>query len=91
MAIEQQSFREGVRQSTGGYDMVLAVVLFTFLGLWLDRRFELVPILTITFALLAVVGSVANTYYKYQRTMDEIDAERLAKQAGDRSGGEAAS
>lgn len=83
MTVEQQSFHQGLRQSTGGYDMVLTVVLFTLGGLWLDRRFDLVPILTISLAMLAIVGSTLNTYFRYSKAMDEIEADRLAKKAGE--------
>ncbi len=64
--------------SSGGYEMVFAGVIFSLVGVWLDRQLGWTPILTIVLAILGFVGGVAAVYYRYQRDIAEVEAETAA-------------
>jgi F0F1-type ATP synthase assembly protein I len=65
-------------ESTGGLDLVLTGVVFALVGLWLDRRFGLTPILTIVLTIVGFVGAVLNIYYRYIRDIERLEAEAAA-------------
>ncbi len=71
---------EDYNQSSGGYELAFSAVICSLIGLWLDRRLGTTPWLTISFAVLAFAGSVANIYYRYQRDIArEEEAARLRR------------
>lgn len=67
-----------ISQSSGGYDMVLAGVLFALIGLWIDKRIGTVPLFTIVLTIVGFTGSVLNVYYRYKRDIERIEAETAA-------------
>ena len=82
---------EQLKQSSGSYELVLSVAIFSFGGLWLDRRFGTTPWLTILVAVLASVGAVAAQYYRYRDRIGRLEAETAelrratSKASGERS------
>ncbi len=84
---------QDIGNSSGGYEMVFAGVIFALFGLWLDRQLGWTPILTIVLAVLGFVGGVAGVYYRYQRDIARIEAETAAlrSQGNQRSQGSTAS
>lgn len=72
----QREFHDALWRSHGGFDLVLAPVLFSLVGLWLDSRFGTTPVLMLAFLALGVVGAVLKVYYDWKRRMGEAAAER---------------
>ena len=55
-------------------EFAAAPVIFAFLGAALDRRFGLTPVLTVTFLVLALVGTFVRTWYGYVEAMKTEEA-----------------
>lgn len=75
MDVDKPNLGRDMSQSSGGYELVLSGVLFSLLGLWIDRRIGTVPLFTIVLAVVGFGGSVANIYYRYQRQISQLQAE----------------
>jgi ATP synthase protein I len=43
-----------------GLQLAITVTVMVFLGIWLDEKFELSPVLTIVFAMLGVAAGMYN-------------------------------
>ncbi|MEX1217079.1 MAG: AtpZ/AtpI family protein [Acidimicrobiales bacterium] len=61
-------------RTTGGYELAFSPMLLALLGYGLDRLFGTVPILTITFGVLGLVGAVAKIYFSYRTEMEHHEA-----------------
>ena len=72
----QRELHDAFWRSSGGFDLVLAPVLLSLLGLWLDRLLGTTPILMIGLLLFGAVGATFKVYYDWQRGMDAALAER---------------
>ena len=72
----QRELHDAFWRSSGGFDLVLAPVLLSLVGLWLDRRFETTPLFMIALLLFGAVGATCKVYYDWQRGMDAARAER---------------
>jgi F0F1-type ATP synthase assembly protein I len=59
---------------SGGYELAFSPVLLALVGYVLDRLFGTVPVLTITFAVLGLVGAVIKLYYGYKAEMEQHEA-----------------
>ena len=55
------------------FEMVATPAVFAIAGYALDRWLGLLPLLTIVFTVLALVGTGARTYYSYQAKMQSLD------------------
>ncbi|MCU0309626.1 MAG: AtpZ/AtpI family protein [Acidimicrobiales bacterium] len=62
--VSQQMYRQA-----GGWELALSPVLFALIGYGLDRLFGTVPVITIVFAVLGLVGAVVRLYYGYDAEM----------------------
>ncbi len=82
MTDQQANLGRGVDQSTGGYDMVFSGVIFSLIGLWLDRQLGWTPVLTIVLAVVGFAGGVLSVYYRYKRDIAQIEAETAALRQG---------
>ena len=78
MDVEKPHLGRDMSQSTGGYELILSGVIFSLVGLWLDRRLGTVPLFTIVLAIVGFGGAVANIYYRYKREIERLDAETAA-------------
>lgn len=56
------------------FEFALTPAIVGAMGYGLDRLFGIVPVLTIVFFLLAVIGMFARTWYTYEARMREEDA-----------------
>lgn len=74
----EQALREGMWKGHGGYEIALSPVILGGFGWLLDSVIGTVPLFLIIGAILGLVGSVANQYYRYQAAMEIANAERLA-------------
>jgi F0F1-type ATP synthase assembly protein I len=60
-----------MHKSTGSYELVLSPLLLALIGYGLDRWLGTVPLLTVAFAVLGLVGACIKIYYGYLSEMDE--------------------
>lgn len=56
---------------TQAIEVVATIVLFFFVGRWLDGRFDTSPIFTIVLSVAALVGNVTKLYYGYRAKIEE--------------------
>lgn len=74
MASQRRDFTEQMGRATGGYELVLSPLLLALVGYGLDRLFDTLPIFTISFAVLGLVGTVIKLYYSYRSEMEQHEA-----------------
>jgi len=63
-------------QMSGSYELVLSGVILALVGLWLDNKFGLTPILTISLGTLGFTGALISLVYRYRHRMAELEAKR---------------
>ena len=61
-------------KSTGSYELVLSPVLFALLGYLIDRWLGTVPVFTVIFAVVALLGVTVKIYFAYKHEMEEHEA-----------------
>jgi len=71
-----------------GLEFALTLAIFGAMGYGLDRLAGTLPILTVVFVVLGVVGLATKTYYAYEAKMQGLEA--AAPWRGGRGGGHAA-
>lgn len=60
---------EGVRRSSGSYELVFSAALMGLVGFGLDTLFGIRPVLTVILAILGAAGAVASIYFRYREAM----------------------
>jgi F0F1-type ATP synthase assembly protein I len=56
--------------SSAAFEFVMAPVIMALIGLWLDKSvFHTLPVLTVAFAILGLVGATIKLYYGYKFQM----------------------
>ena len=70
-----RQYGEGYKYVSYGLTFAGGVIVFMLIGLWVDRRLDVVPLFTIVGTLL---GSVLSFFSVYRR----LEAERLAGRPG---------
>ena len=75
-----KALREGMWRGHGGYEIALSPVIIGGFGWLLDSVIGTVPLFLIIGAVLGLVGSVANQYYRYKAAMEIETAKRLEQQ-----------
>lgn len=68
-----KGFNDGLAQ---GIEMSVTPVLFSLLGLLLDRWLGTLPIFAIVFLVLAVTGTFAKAYFVYKHQMEQFETRR---------------
>lgn len=62
-----------LNKGNGSFELVMSPLLLAMIGLWLDHSVtHTTPWMTVSFALLGLVGSVIKIYYGYQAKMAEL-------------------
>jgi F0F1-type ATP synthase assembly protein I len=59
-----------VHRSSGSYELVLGAVLFSLLGLIVDRAVGSTPLFMLAFALMGFVGAAVSIFYRYRAQMN---------------------
>ena len=72
------SMRDAMWRGHGGMEIALSPVLLGLVGYVADNRFDTTPLFIIVGAILGLVGSIANQYYRYVARMEVLAAERAA-------------
>lgn len=69
----KQDATRSLNRSHGSFELALAPVILALLGLWLDRTVDTVPLFTLVFAVVGVLGSFTKIYYGYRHSMAELE------------------
>jgi len=77
-ASAQRDLHDALWRSHGGFDLVMAPVIFALLGLWIDSAAGTRPLFTIGLLVFAAVGAALKVYYDWKRNMDAA-AEQAAE------------
>lgn len=67
---------DGMRRSSGSFELVLGGVAFALLGLLLDGAVNTRPVFVLTFAIAGFVGAGFRIYYGYKLQMSELEEAR---------------
>jgi hypothetical protein len=74
---QKREFSDGLfHQSSGSFELVLAPVILSLVGLGLDRWLGLRPLCTLGWAWAGMIGSWAKQYYSYRSAMEQQRAQR---------------
>lgn len=68
-----QGLGDGLSQA---FEMAVTPVLFTLLGVFIDRRLETAPVFAVALAVFAVVGTFVKAYYVYRYRSEQEEARR---------------
>jgi len=63
-----------MNRSAGGYELVLSPLILALIGFGIDKLFGTVPVFTVLFAVLGLVGVVVKLYIDYRTAMEQHDA-----------------
>jgi F0F1-type ATP synthase assembly protein I len=63
-----------MNRSAGGYELVFSPLILALIGFGIDKLFGTVPVFTVLFAVLGLVGVVVKIYFNYRAEMQEHDA-----------------
>ncbi len=70
---DSRELTRSLHRSHGSFELAFAPVIMALLGLWLDRTVGTVPLFTLVFAVIGVLGAFAKVYYQYKAAMAELD------------------
>ena len=74
MDLSQRSdLTQSVHRSSGSFELVLGAVLFSLIGLVVDRSVGTLPLFTMLFAFAGFVGATISIYYRYKAQMASQD------------------
>ena len=73
-AYQKRDLHDALWRSHGGFDLVLAPVIFALLGLWIDSATGTRPLFTLLLLAFGSVGAALKVYYDWRRGMDEATA-----------------
>ena len=71
---QRRELTQQMGRTTGGYELVFSPLLLALIGYGLDRLFGTLPILTVVFAVLGLLGAVTKMYYSYRSEMEQHEA-----------------
>ena len=71
----KQDATRSLNRSHGSFELAFGPVIMALLGLWLDRTIGTVPVFTLLFALVGVLGAFTKVYYSYKHSMAALDQE----------------
>lgn len=75
MAVSQRrEITEQMNRSAGGYELVFSPLILALIGFGIDKLFGTVPVFTVLFAVLGLIGVVVKLYFNYRAEMEEHDA-----------------
>ena len=70
-ASQRRELTQQMHKSTGSYELVLSPLILALIGFGLDHLFGTLPVLTIIFGTLGLVGACIKIYVGYVYEMDE--------------------
>jgi F0F1-type ATP synthase assembly protein I len=63
-----------MNRSVGGYELVFSPLILALIGFGLDKLFGTLPLFTVAFAVLGLVGVVVKIYFQYRTEMERHEA-----------------
>lgn len=76
MAVSQRrEITDQMNRSAGGFELVLSPLILALVGFGIDKLFGTVPLFTVLFAVLGLIGVVVKIYYNYRAEMEAHEAE----------------
>ena len=70
MDLSQRSdLTQSVHRSSGSFELVLGAVLFSLIGLLLDRGLGTIPLFTLILGFAGFIGATVSIYYRYKAQM----------------------
>ncbi len=74
-ASQRRELSNDLNRSSGGFELAIVVGLFAAVGLLVDRWLGIMPVATISFFVIGVVGAVAKLWIGYDRQMRRMEEE----------------
>jgi len=71
---QRREITEQMNRSAGGYELVFSPLILALIGFGIDKLFGTVPVFTVLFAVLGLIGVVVKIYFNYRAEMEEHDA-----------------
>jgi F0F1-type ATP synthase assembly protein I len=71
---QRREITEQMNRSAGGYELVFSPLILALIGFGIDKLFGTVPVFTVLFAVLGLIGVVVKLYFNYRAEMEEHDA-----------------
>ena len=70
-ASQRRELTKEMSRTTGGYELVFSPLLLALVGFGLDKLLGTLPLFTIAFAVLGLVGAVTKIVYTYNSEMEQ--------------------
>ncbi len=71
---QRREITEQMNRSAGGYELVFSPLILALIGFGIDKLFGTVPVFTVLFAVLGLIGVVVKIYFNYRAEMEQHDA-----------------
>jgi F0F1-type ATP synthase assembly protein I len=70
-ASQRSDLTQSVHRSSGSFELVVGAVLFSLIGLLVDRSAGTTPLFMLVFAFAGFCGAAISIYYRYKLQMTE--------------------
>jgi F0F1-type ATP synthase assembly protein I len=71
---QRREITDDMNRSVGGYELVFSPLILALIGFGLDKVFGTLPLFTVAFAVLGLVGVVVKIYFQYRTEMERHEA-----------------
>jgi len=71
---QRRELTQQMGRTTGGYELVFSPLLLALVGFGIDKLLGTLPLFTIVFAVLGLVGAVTKIVYTYNSEMEQHEA-----------------
>ena len=71
---QRRELTEQMHRTTGGFELVFSPLLLALVDYGLDRWLGTLPVFTIVFAVVGLVGAVVKLYCTYRLEMEQHEA-----------------
>lgn len=72
-ASQRSDLTQSVHRSSGSFELVLGAVLFSLIGLVVDRASGTTPVFMLVFAFAGFIGAAISIYYRYRSEMQAAE------------------
>ena len=67
---QRSDITQSVHRSSGSFELVIGAVLFSLIGLLVDRSTGTTPLFVLVFAFAGFLGAAISIYYRYKAAVD---------------------
>ncbi len=68
---QRSDITNSVHRSSGSFELVIGAVIFSLIGLLVDRSTGTTPLFMVLFAFTGFIGAALSIYYRYKHAMAE--------------------